>query len=219
MPSDSSRQSSNNERDRVAIFIDGSNLYHSLEENCKRFDLDFAAFSDKLCKGRRLLRTYYYNVLRSPDRNPHAYQEQQKFLTALSNTPYLEVRLGTSKLRGDVAIEKGVDITLATDMLRLGWRDLYDVAILVSGDGDFAYALQAVKDMGKHVEVAAFPANLSHELAQIADTRQTFTPEYFSDIWSRRRATVRDAAPVSEPSRRWWPIRRSQSSQDPPADR
>ena len=43
---------------RVAIFIDGSNLYHSLEENCKRFDLDFKAFSVKLCKGRRHFRTY-----------------------------------------------------------------------------------------------------------------------------------------------------------------
>ena len=34
---------------RVAIFIDGSNLYHSLEENCGRFDIDFQAFSEKLC--------------------------------------------------------------------------------------------------------------------------------------------------------------------------
>ena len=68
---------------RVAVFIDGSNLYHSLEENCKRFDLDFAAFSDKLCNGRQLFRTYYYNVLRSQDRNHQAYQDQQKFLKHL----------------------------------------------------------------------------------------------------------------------------------------
>ena len=38
-------------RERVAIFIDGSNLYHSLEENCGRFDLDFGAFAEKLCRG------------------------------------------------------------------------------------------------------------------------------------------------------------------------
>ena len=166
---DSSNSNANshqtNSYQRVAIFIDGSNLYHSLEENCRRFDLDFGAFADKLCRGRPLFRTYYYNVLRDQDRNPQAYQDQQKFLSALYNTPYLEVRLGTSKMRGDVAVEKGVDIMLATDLLRFAWDNLYDVAVLVSGDGDFAYAVKAAKDLGKHVEVAAFDSNLSWELA------------------------------------------------------
>ena len=123
---------------RLAIFIDGSNLYHSLEENCGRFDVDFRAFAQKLAKDRTLLRVYYYNVLRDQNRNPQAYQDQQKFLTALDNTPYLEVRLGRSKIRGDTAVEKGVDIMISTDMLRLAWEDRYDVATLVSGDGDFA---------------------------------------------------------------------------------
>ena len=196
--------SENGGRDRVAIFIDGSNLYHSLEENCRRFDLDFAAFSRKLTGHRTLFRTYYYNVLRDPDRNPQAYQDQQEFLTALYNTPYLEVRLGISKVRGDTAIEKGIDITLATDLLRFAWQDLYDVAILVSGDGDFTYALQAAKDLGKHVEVAAFPSNLSWELAQMADQRESFTPEYFSELWSRGRGRSREPQRASEGSRRWW---------------
>ena len=97
MPSEDREHTNNRTPPRVAIFIDGSNLYHSLEENCDRFDVDFAAFSTKLCKGRALFRTYYYNVQRDPDRNPQAYQDQQKFLTALYNTPYLETRLGTSK--------------------------------------------------------------------------------------------------------------------------
>ena len=173
---------------RVAIFIDGSNLYHSLEENCNRYDLDFAAFSSKLCGGRHHFRTYYYNLLRDPNRNPQAYHDQHKFLTALYSTPYLEVRLGSSKMRGDAAVEKGVDIMLATDLMRTAWGNLYDVAILVSGDGDFSYAVQAVKDMGKHVEVAAFQANLSMELAQVADDRELFTPDYFDQLWSHRRA-------------------------------
>jgi uncharacterized LabA/DUF88 family protein len=195
---------------RIAVFIDGSNLYHSLEENCKRFDVDFAAFANKLCDGRQLFRTYYYNILRDPDRNPQAYQDQQKFFSALYNTPYLEVRLGTSKMRGDVAVEKGVDIMLATDLLRLAWDDLYDVAILVSGDGDFSYAVQTVKNMGKHVEIAAFPSNLSWDLAQAADDRNFLTPEYFSDLWSKNRAPAKAAG--SGNRRRGWPLGRRQNS-------
>ena len=172
---------------RVAIFIDGSNLYHSLEENCGRYDLNFHAFSRKLAGGRTIFRTYYYNVLQDPERNPQGYQDQQKFLTALHNTPYLEVRLGGSKMRGATTVQKGVDIMIATDLLRFAWDDRYDVAVLVSGDGDFSYVVQAVKDMGKHVEVAAFPANLSSELVSVSDDRELFTPEYFDDLWSRRR--------------------------------
>ena len=172
---------------RVAIFIDGSNLYHSLEENCGRYDVNFHAFSQKLAKGRTMFRTYYYNVLQDPERSPQGYQDQQKFLTALHNTPYLEVRLGGSKMRGATTVQKGVDIMIATDLLRFAWDDRYDVAVLVSGDGDFSYAVQAVKDMGKHVEVAAFPANLSSELVSVSDDRELFTPEYFDDLWSRRR--------------------------------
>ena len=197
---------------RVAVFIDGSNLYHSLEENCKRFDLDFAAFAAKLCKDRALYRTYYYNVQRDSDRNPQAYQDQQKFLTALYNTPYLEVRLGGYKVRGDVAVEKGVDVMVATDLLRLAFDDLYDVAVLVTGDGDFAYAVQAVKNMGKHVEIAAFPANLSWELANVADDRELFTPDYFSDLWSRRRqAPKAKATDKGDTQRRGWRLGRSRS--------
>ena len=195
---------------RVAVFIDGSNLYHSLEENCKRFDVDFAAFATKLCRGRPLFRTYYYNVGRDPDRNHQAYQDQQKFLTALYNTAYLDVRLGTSKMRGDVAVEKGVDIMLATDLLRLAWENMYDVAVLVSGDGDFAYAVKAVKDMGKHVEVAAFPANLSQDLLQAADDRELLTSDYFSDLWSRKGAAPRS----NGGQRRGFRFRRSKSGDE-----
>ena len=187
---------------RVAIFIDGSNLYHSLTENCHRYDVDFGGFAAKLAGDRQLFRTYYYNVLRDQDRNPQAYQDQQRFLNALSNTPYLEVRLGSSKMRGEVSVEKGVDIMIATDMLRMAWSDTYDVAVLVTGDGDFAYAAQAVKDLGKHVQVAAFQANLALELGNVADEREMLTPEYFEDLWSRRRGP--EARSGGNSQRRAW---------------
>jgi len=182
--------------ERGAVFIDGSNLYHSLEENCGRADLDFNAFVHKLLDGRSLFRTYYYNVLQDAEKGQAA-QDQQKFLSSLYNIPNFEVRLGTSKYRGDVLVEKGVDIMLATDLLQFGWRGLYDFAILVSGDGDFKYAVQVTKDIGKHVEVAAFPANLSYDLAQVADDRHVLTQDYFKDLWVGTKAPRRRRFPGS----------------------
>ena len=100
--------------DRVAIFIDGSNLYHALRSNFGRYDLNFTEFTRKLCGPRRLFRTYYYNVLQDPSQYPDSYREQQEFLDVLRKTPYLEVRLGSTKLAsGGVTVERGVDVMLS----------------------------------------------------------------------------------------------------------
>lgn len=177
--------------DRVAIFIDGSNLYHALRDNCGRADLSFTEFQSKLCGTRRLFRTYYYNVRQDPNQRPEGHREQQEFLDILYKTPYLEVRLGTTKMSQGIPVEKGIDIMLATDLLHFAWNDLYDVAILVSGDGDFAYALRVVKNMGKHVEVAYFESNVSKDLLEIADNRHLLNRNFFKGLLRGRRRPIR----------------------------
>jgi uncharacterized LabA/DUF88 family protein len=181
--------------EKVAIFIDGSNLYHSVKNNFGRHDLNFTEFANKLSAGRKLFRIYYYNVLQDPSQYPEGYREQQEFLDALRKTPYLEVRLGSTKKA--LGVEKGIDVMIATDLLYFAWRGFYDVAILVSGDADFAYAIQAVKNMGKHVEVAYFESGVSKDLLDVADNRCLLDRNFFSSVWviqhrgRRRRPPIR----------------------------
>ena len=184
--------------DRVAIFIDGSNLYHALRSNLGRYDLNFAEFASKLCGERRLFRVYYYNVLQDPAQRAEGHREQQEFLNALRETPYLEVRLGGTKLAQGVRVEKGIDVMLATDLLHFAWINLYDIAVLVSGDSDFAYALQAVKNMGKHVEVAYFEKNISRELLDIADNRHLMNQRFLKGLWVGRRPQRRKGPSVAK---------------------
>ena len=167
--------------DRVAIFIDGSNLYHSAKNSFGRHDINFTELANKLSAGRKLFRIYYYNILQDPAQYPDGHREQQDFLDALRKTPYLEVRLGSTKKT--LGIEKGIDVMIATDLLYFAWSDFYDVAILVSGDADFAYAVQAVKNMGKHVEVAYFENNISKDLLDICDNRHLMDRLFFNNIW------------------------------------
>jgi len=175
---------------RVAIFIDGSNLYHALRENLGRTDLNFSEFAKKLTGDRRLFRIYYYNALQDPQRYPEASKEQAEFLTILRNVAYLEVRLGGMKLSQGVTVEKGVDVMLATDILQFAWDDAYDVAIMVSGDGDFCYVLQAIKNRGKHLEIAYFEANAAKDLLEMADVRHAMDQSFFDGLWwGRSRAT------------------------------
>jgi len=167
---------------RVAIFIDGSNLYHSVQNNFGRHDLNFTDFANKLSAGRRLFRIYYYNVLQDPSQYPDSHREQ---LDLLRKTPYLEIRLGSTKKT--LGVEKGIDVMIATDLLYFAWSGFYDVAILVSGDADFAYAIQAVKNMGKHVEVAYFESGISKDLLDIADNRHALDRNFFNNLWVIKR--------------------------------
>ena len=186
--------------ERVAIFIDGSNLYHALESTMKRHDLNFAEFVKTLCGERGLFRTYYYNALQDVSQRPDAFREQQEFLETLRKTPYLEVRLGSIKTAQGTQVEKGVDIMLATDLLYFAWNNFYDTAVLVSGDADFAYAFQAVKNMGKHVEVAYFEGATSRDLLNVADARHLLDRKFFNGLWSGRRGRRRRSSASSSQS-------------------
>lgn len=166
---------------RVCVFIDGSNFYYACKENLGgRTDVNMGSFAAFLVgPARDLIRTYYYTCALPPDHDDPSRQAQQRFFTALQRVPYTELRLGKLVKRenqceacGDKRSryqEKGVDMRIGVDMLAAASKGLYDVAILVSGDGDLVEAVKAVKDLGKHVELATFPKGRSDELAAAAD--------------------------------------------------
>jgi uncharacterized LabA/DUF88 family protein len=73
-------------------------------------------------------------------------------------------------------------------MLKLAWADAYDTAILVSHDGDFADAILAVKEMGKHIECAGFinpnaPSKIADRLTQVADKVIALDGDYLDKCW------------------------------------
>jgi len=173
--------------DRVMIFIDGSNLYHSLKGFFKRTDIDIGKFSDKLLDKRRLIRIYYYNARVGQREEPERYHDQQKFFAGITAIPYTELRLGRlvyNNWPSSPPYEKGVDILLATDMITHGFKNNYDVAILVAGDNDFVGAIQAVKDNGKNLEVALFgKERTSMQLRRVADRVIDINKRLLNKCW------------------------------------
>ena len=173
--------------DRVMIFIDGSNMYHSLKSHFKRADLDMGRFCNKLLDKRRLVRTYYYNAKVGMKEEPERYKDQQKFFTSIAGIPYTELRLGRlvyNNWPNSPPYEKGVDIQLATDMITHSFKNNYDVAVLVAGDTDYVGALQAVKDNGKNVEVALFgKERTSLQLRKVSDRVVTIDGRLLKNCW------------------------------------
>ena len=173
--------------ERIMIFIDGSNLYHSLKNIFGRTDLDIGRFCRKLLGRRRLVRIYYYNARVGRKEEPERYRHQQQFFTSVNAVPYLELRLGRlvyTNWPNVPPYEKGIDVQLTTDMLTHSFKNNYDVAILVGGDNDFVGALQSVKDNGKHVEVALFgKMGSSWQLRQVADRVVTINKSFLRGCW------------------------------------
>ena len=110
------------------IFIDGSNMYHSLKAYFKRTDIDLGCFCGKLTGERRLVRIYYYNASVGQTEEPERYLDQQKFFASVAAIPYTELRLGrlvyTNAWPSAPPYEKGVDVQLATDMLTMPSRTI-----------------------------------------------------------------------------------------------
>lgn len=167
---------------RVAIFIDGSNLYHGLKHLFGHARLDFRQFVAKLSAGYDLYRTYYYNAVLDQSLDPETYRKQQAFFAHLRELPYFEVRLGVIKQREHGREEKGVDVMIAVDMLSMAYKNHYDVAILVSSDGDYVELVRAVKDAGKHVINAYFEASRSYALRHACDDFIRLDKSFFQGL-------------------------------------
>ena len=173
--------------DKVMVFIDGSNLYHSLKNYFGRTDIDIGKFSRKLLGRRQLVRIYYYNARVGQKEEPERYRQQQTFFASVNAIPYSELRLGRLVYTNWPSVppyEKGIDIQLATDMITHSYKNNYHAAILVAGDNDYVGALQAVKDNGKHVEVALFGRpGTSRQLRTVADRVITINSRFLRDCW------------------------------------
>lgn len=173
--------------ERVMVFVDGSNLYHSLKNYFNRTDLDLGKFCRKIIQRRQLIRIYYYNAKVGQKQEPELYKTQEAFFASVSAIPYTELRLGRlvyTNWPSQPPYEKGTDVQLATDMITHSYKGNYDVAILVAGDNDFAGAVQAVKDNGKHVEVALFgKQGTSQQLRSSADMIIAITARLIKDCW------------------------------------
>ena len=78
-------------------------------------------------------------------------------------------------------VEKRVDVSIAVDMVTMAYKREYDVAYLLSADGDYVPAVEAVKSEDRKV-FAAFPA-IGRELEKVVDTSIPLNREWFFGLF------------------------------------
>jgi uncharacterized LabA/DUF88 family protein len=145
-------------RGRIAIFIDGNNLFHAAKT--ANIEIDYARLLKYLCQDDSLLRAFFYTGV------DEQASRQVGFLHWMRRNGYRVVQKEL-KVFPDGTKKANLDVEIAVDMLSLA--DKYNTAILVSGDEDFSYAINVVAYKGVRVEVAGFRNNTAPRLIDVAD--------------------------------------------------
>jgi len=159
------------------VLIDSQNVLcawmNYSKQNGSQSKLDYKRLVDQLSISTDLLRAYFYDGIEE-----NITTKKKNFLEALS---YKGIQLRTKILKDRTSkcphcgkeqvrqVQKGVDVSLATDILRHAWQQTCKICIVVSGDEDYKDAIDVAKDKGVKVWVASFKSCLSNDLRKSAD--------------------------------------------------
>ena len=150
-----------NQDQRVGVFIDIQNLYHSAK-NLHKAKVNFPSLLKMLSSQRSLIRAIGY-VVKSDSSLGEA-----PFFEALEKGG-IELRVKDLQIFADGMKKADWDVGMAVDAIRMSQS--LDVVVLVTGDGDFVPLVEYLKwGRGCHVEVASFGRSTSGRLKEAADT-------------------------------------------------
>jgi len=144
---------------RVNIFIDTQNIYHSAK-NLYEKKVDFGKLIHLLVGERKLIKAFAYAI--KSDFTP----KEIDFFEALINHG-IQLRIKKTQVYPDGTKKANWDIGIAVDAIK--FSPLVDVVILVTGDGDFLPLVEYLQNHGKQVEVAGFIQTTSAKLKEMAD--------------------------------------------------
>ncbi len=169
--------------ERVALFIDGSNLYAAA--SALSFDIDYKSLLAVFSQRCRLVRAFYYTAIvegqeYSPIRPLVDWLDYNGYSMVTKPTKEFTDASGRRKIKGNM------DIELAMDMVEMA--DKLDHIVLFSGDGDFRRLIDAVQRKGCRVSVVSTiksqPPMVADELRRQAD--------FFIELQDLRASIQRD---------------------------
>jgi len=143
---------------RVGVFIDTQNLYHSAR-NLYQARVNFGAVLKDAVAGRKLVRAVAYVITTEAG-------DEKNFFEALSKLG-IETKTKDLQIFAGGAKKADWDVGLAVDAIKMSPR--LDSVIIVSGDGDFVPLVEYLQTIGVQVEVVSFGKSTSGKLREAVD--------------------------------------------------
>jgi len=154
--------------DRLALFIDGANLYAA--GKALGFDIDYKLLRNEFMRRGKLLRAFYYTALLDSDE----YSPIRPLVDWLNYNGYTMVTKPAKEYtdsQGRRKVKGNMDIELCIDAMELAPR--VDHIVLFSGDGDFKPLVESLQRQGVRLSVVSTirsqPPMISDELRRQAD--------------------------------------------------
>jgi uncharacterized LabA/DUF88 family protein len=160
---------------KATIYVDGFNLYYGALKNTPYRWLNLAKLCQIMLPRDTINQIKYFTALVNPRvTDPDQLTRQQIYLRALQTIPNVEIIYGhflTHEIMmplappkaGHVKVlkteEKGSDVNLALHMLSDGYKNAYDVAVIVSNDSDLLLPIQFVKKELRKKSVSSIHKN------------------------------------------------------------
>jgi len=143
---------------RVGVFIDAQNLYHSAR-NLYKGRVNFGAVVKDAVAGRKLVRAVAYVITTEGGEEKNFFEALTKFGIETKTKDLQIFHTGTKK--GDW------DVGLTVDAIKMAPR--LDSVVIVSGDGDYVPLVEYLQTMGVQVEVVSFGKSTSSKLREAVD--------------------------------------------------
>ncbi|MEM6905992.1 MAG: NYN domain-containing protein [Pseudomonadota bacterium] len=154
--------------ERLALFIDGSNLYAATK--ALGFDIDYKLLRSEFMRRGKMVRAFYYTALieneeYSPIRPLVDWLDYNGFTLVTKPAKEFTDSTGRRKIKGNMDIELAVDA--------MGMADHVEHIVLFSGDGDFRSLVEAIQAKGVRVSVVSTirssPPMIADDLRRQAD--------------------------------------------------
>jgi uncharacterized LabA/DUF88 family protein len=182
------------QREKIALFIDGANLYAT--SRALGFDIDYRRLLQNFQKRGQFIRAYYYTALIEDQE----YSSIRPLIDWLDYNGYKVVTKPAKEFTdasGRRKIKGNMDIELTIDALELA--HVVEHYVIFSGDGDFRTLVEALQRRGRRVSIVSTmssqPPMISDDLRRQADN--------FIDLASLKAEIGRD--PSERPMRRQEP--------------
>jgi uncharacterized LabA/DUF88 family protein len=144
---------------RVAVFIDVQNLYHSARAIYQK-RVNFKELVETAVGDRQLIRSFAYVVSTKTG-------EEKPFFDALTKLG-IEIRVKELQEYYGGVKKADWDVGIAVDAIKTA--EVVDAIVLASGDGDYTPLVEYLKNRGRRVEVIAFGKSTSSKLREMADS-------------------------------------------------
>ncbi len=203
--------------ERIAVYIDGLNLYYGMRDKGWRryYWLDAQRLSENLLRPRQRLQfVRYFSAKLLPDYTPAARVERQNaYLQALASLPKVRIQYGlhipqtiTCPRCGAASRtyeEKMTDVNIAVALLEDANNNLFDTAILISADSDLTRPIEVVRQKfaDKRVIAAFPPKRHSQRLRNVANESFTIGRRLIARSQLPDPVAKPDGYPVAKPAR------------------